>query len=121
MPPRKTTVSWDQKRVDDGLYEDFAAQMKKMGPQALAGAVLGEHFVSAKSDKGNIFYHEPGSVDVEARFNIIGEIVPLSMGTVLSAKGNYFAPNDPPTVRSPAFYTTPLFRIVLCSNGFLVA
>lgn len=78
--------------------------MKKMGPQLLAGAVLGEHFVGGKSDKGNAFFHEPGAEDVEERFNIIGEIVPLAMGTVLSAKGNYFAPNDPPTVRVHTSY-----------------
>lgn len=99
MPPRKIPVSWDQKRVDDGIYDECAAQMKKMGAQALASAVLGEDFVSGMSEKGNVFYHEPGAEDVEARFNIIGEIVPLAMGTVLSARGNWFAPNDPPTVR----------------------
>lgn len=109
MAPRSRlpSASWDQRRVDEGLYDACAAQLVSMGPQALSAAVIDEHFQRAVGDKGNV---EGGA---EARFNIIGEIAPMSMGTALSARGNYFA--KPGMVRACSILITSF-----CFTGFFL-
>ncbi|KAG6915535.1 hypothetical protein DXG01_011032 [Tephrocybe rancida] len=79
-----------QERFSTGIYQDAAEQLKSMGRASLAVAEYGTDFLrTTEGWSGNYAYKEDNGA--EFRTNIIGQIAPVSAGTIIAAKGNHYA------------------------------
>ncbi|KAG6907172.1 hypothetical protein DXG01_010258 [Tephrocybe rancida] len=79
-----------QERFSSGIYQDAADQLKSMGKASLAVAEYGTDFRRIiEGWSGNYAYKEDTGADF--RTNIIGQVAPLSSGTIIVAKGNHYA------------------------------
>ncbi|KAG6826753.1 hypothetical protein H0H92_014578 [Tricholoma furcatifolium] len=76
----------------ENVYEPLADQIMAMGNASLANATYGTDFVSSVEDwSKNVVYRDAGAAETEFRCNIFGQVAIEEHGTIIAAKGNYYA------------------------------
>ncbi|KAG6808878.1 hypothetical protein H0H92_002487 [Tricholoma furcatifolium] len=80
-----------EERVSN-VYDPLATQILDMGIASLGNATYGTDFVSKVEEwSKNVVYRDAGDTNTEFRCNIFGQVATEECGTIIAAKGNYYA------------------------------
>ncbi|KAG6827289.1 hypothetical protein H0H92_012474 [Tricholoma furcatifolium] len=86
------TTKLTDERVTHGIYKNLAEQIVNMGSASIANATYSTDFVSKVEDwSKNVVYRDAKDMNAEFRCNIFGQVAIEERGTIIAAKGNYYA------------------------------